>query len=103
MRKGRRRRRKRERRANSAPMISVRFHGHIKTTMGTEGVGISKGEMSVAELVDEVRSMAKGDRPGFSRFNTLVVVNDGEVVSASGSRRLRDGDTVLLVPFSHGG
>jgi molybdopterin converting factor small subunit len=86
-------------------MISVRFHGHIRTAMGREEVGIARSEMSVGELIDAVRSMAKGgERPGFSRFNTLVVVNGGEVLPASqDGRQLRDGDEVLLVPFSHGG
>ena len=42
---------------------------------------------------------------GFSKFNTLVVVNDEEVFSASSQvdRLITDGDSVLLFPFSHGG
>lgn len=42
---------------------------------------------------------------GFTKFNTLVVVNGGEVFSAASQekRRLSDGDEVVLVPFSHGG
>lgn len=72
--------------------------------MGREEVGIARSEISVGELIDALRSMASGERPGFSRFNTLVVVNGGEVLPASQEgRRLRDGDQVLLVPFSHGG
>jgi molybdopterin converting factor small subunit len=42
---------------------------------------------------------------GFTKFNTIVVVNGGEAFSASsqGNRKLNEGDEVVLVPFSHGG
>jgi len=86
-------------------LISVRFLGHIKTTMGSEQVEVSETGISPAELIDILHGMAKRDeRPGFSRFNTLVVVNDGDVLPASqDGRLLEDGDDVLLVPISHGG
>jgi len=86
-------------------MINVRFLGHIKTTMGSEQVELPQSGLSVGELIEILRTMAKRDeRAGFSKFNTLVVVNDGEVLPASQEGRLlNDGDDVLLVPISHGG
>lgn len=42
---------------------------------------------------------------GFTKYNTLVVINDDEALSASAEkdRLISDGDSVLLLPFSHGG
>ena len=87
-------------------MIRLKFLGHIRTSMGTEELEISRDQMSVGEmfgLILETKPSQFGH--GFTKYNTLVVVNDEEAFSASAqeSRRLRDGDSVLLVPFSHGG
>jgi hypothetical protein len=42
--------------------------------------------------------------PGFSKFNTLVMVEDGEAFVPAGVDKLvRDGQKVVLLPFSHGG
>ena len=87
-------------------MIHLKFLGHIKTSMGTEELEVSRGSISVSELFSLLLS---SEAPvldhGFSKYNTLLVVNDKEVFSASAQqdRLLSDGDSVLLVPFSHGG
>ncbi|MDG7006325.1 MAG: MoaD/ThiS family protein [Nitrososphaerota archaeon] len=85
-------------------MIHVRFLGHIKSSMGAderEVPAMTVGELFSALLSEE----PSGPAHGFTKYNTLVVVNDQEAFSASSeeARSLRDGDTVLLVPFSHGG
>jgi molybdopterin converting factor small subunit len=87
-------------------MIHVKFLGHIKTSMGSSEADIERDGISVEELF----AILLNDRParvdhGFTKYNTLVVINDQEAASASAQsgRRLRDGDSVLLVPFSHGG
>lgn len=87
-------------------MIYLRFLGHIKTSMGAEEKEVAQGDLSVGELFGLL--LADGStRPdhGFTKYNTLVVINDEEAFSASAQvdRRLHDGDRVLLVPFSHGG
>ena len=84
-------------------MIAVRLLGHIKTSVGKGEIEIGEEAIDAAELVDRVRAMAAGD-PGFSRFNTLVLVEDGEAfTAASQTRTVRSGDRVVLIPFSHGG
>jgi molybdopterin converting factor small subunit len=87
-------------------MIHLKFLGHIKTSMGAEEVDVSGDGMSV----DDLFALLLSDKPakldhGFTKYNTLIVVNDGEAASAAAQkdRRLMDGDSVLLVPFSHGG
>ena len=41
---------------------------------------------------------------GFSKFNTLVIVNGSSAFTAAADdRMIGDGDEVLLLPFSHGG
>jgi molybdopterin converting factor small subunit len=85
-------------------MIRVRCYGHIGTSVGSFEVAIEAREIDSAELVDRVRGMSTAPDPGFTRYNTLVMVEDGEAfVPAGGRRTVRDGDRVALIPFSHGG
>jgi len=87
-------------------MIHLRFLGHIRTSMGTEQMEVPRESISV----DDLFGLLLSSRPaevghGFTKYNTLLVLNEDEVFSASAQkdRRLSDGDSVLLVPFSHGG
>jgi molybdopterin converting factor small subunit len=85
--------------------IVVTCLGHIRTSLGREEVELTGPEMTASELIERIRSLASGDGPiGFSRYNTLLVVNGEAAFTASSNDRLiMDGDRVLLVPFSHGG
>jgi len=86
-------------------MIHISFLGHIKTSIGSQEMDIQREGISVEELFS-LLSGRRGDlEHGFTKYNTLVVVNDEEVFCASSQaeRRLGDGDRVMLVPFSHGG
>jgi molybdopterin converting factor small subunit len=86
-------------------MIKVRCAGHIRSSLGTEELNLEVAEISSSELLVRLRVMGKSDpRLGFTKYNTLLIVNGGEVYTAAADDRLlRDGDTVLLLPFSHGG
>ncbi len=85
-------------------MITVRLLGHIKTAVGTAEVSLGEDALDAAELVDRVRGMSTAEDPGFTRYNTIVMVEDGEAfVPAPGGRTLRNGEKVVLIPFSHGG
>ena len=87
-------------------MIHLRFLGHIRTSMGAEEMDIPRGNMSVGDLFGLLLAHTTARvSHGFTKYNTLVVINDQEAFSASAQedRRLEDGDSVLLVPFSHGG
>ncbi len=85
-------------------MIRVRCLGHIGTSVGASVVDVEGADILAADVVDRVREKASGSDPGFNRYNTLVMVEQGEaVVSAASDRRVRDGETVVLIPFSHGG
>ncbi|MDA4123433.1 MAG: hypothetical protein OK456_09665 [Thaumarchaeota archaeon] len=85
--------------------IKVKAVGHISTSLGTETVEFGEQEITVLDLMERLRQMASKDpHLGFTRFNTLLIVNGGEAFTASAeNRRLKDGDEVLLLPFSHGG
>jgi molybdopterin converting factor small subunit len=85
-------------------MIHVRCYGHIGTCVGSTEVTLDDVELDSADLVDKVRGMAAGPNPGFTRYNTLVMVDEGEAFVPAGSHRtVKDGDRVALIPFSHGG
>ena len=86
-------------------MIRVKAVGHIRTSLGEETIEVEGSEIGAVELLEKLRLRAgNGSRAGFTRFNTLLVVNGGEAFTAAAEdRKLRDGDEVLLLPFSHGG
>ncbi len=85
-------------------MITVRCFGHIATSVRSTQVEIDEPELDAAAIVERVRSMSDGGDPGFTKYNTLVLVEDGEAFVPAGARRLvRDGERVALIPFSHGG
>ena len=87
-------------------MIRVKLAGHIRTSLGREEVEIDEDEIAATGLIEELRRRAsdKDPRIGFTKFNTIMIINDGEAFTPAGSdRMLIDGDSVLLLPFSHGG
>ncbi len=86
-------------------MIRVRCLGHIRSSLGTDELNLDITEVSSSDLLDGLRERGKSDpRLGFTKYNTLLIVNGGEAYTAAADDRLlRDGDTVLLLPFSHGG
>ena len=66
---------------------------------------IDDPQIGAIRLIEELRRMASHDpRLGFTKFNTIMIVNGGEAFTpAADDRILKDGDSVLLLPFSHGG
>jgi len=86
-------------------MIRVKCVGHIGTAMGKEELELNVEEVQVDDLIDRLRKLSKEQhRVGFNRFNTLVMVEDGEAfVAATRSRLIKNGESVVLIPFSHGG
>jgi len=85
-------------------LIHVKCYGHIGTSVGAGEVTLEGMEIDSADLVDRVRGMSAATDPGFNRYNTLVMIEDGDAFVPAGVRRIvRDGDSVALIPFSHGG
>jgi hypothetical protein len=87
--------------------IHLKFLGHIGRSMGSEWMDLPRERITVDDLFALLvaERPAEGADHGFSKFNTLLVVNGAEAFSASAQKErcLVDGDSVLLVPFSHGG
>lgn len=72
--------------------------------MGTKELTLDYSDLDASELVEKVRSLSRESDPGFTRYNTLVLVEDGEAfVPAGVSRIIKAGENVALIPFSHGG
>ena len=85
-------------------MITVSCLGHIKTSLGSEEVLLDDEQIEVSELVDRLMVRCAGGNPGFNRYNTLAMVEEGEAfVPASTHRTVKSGERVVLIPFSHGG
>ncbi len=85
-------------------MIGVRCLGHIQTSVGSEEVSLEGPELEASEIVERLRTMSGKEDPGFTKFNTLVLVESGEAfVTASVRRLVKDGEKIVLIPFSHGG
>jgi molybdopterin converting factor small subunit len=85
-------------------MIRVRCLGHIGTSVGAKDVELDGEELPAAEIIERLRSASGRSDPGFTKYNTLVMVEDGEAfVPAAVEKVVRDGQKVVLLPFSHGG
>jgi molybdopterin converting factor small subunit len=85
-------------------MIFVRCLGHIGTSVGRKDVTLETSELEASELVERLRAESSRSDPGFTKFNTLVMIEDGEAfVPAGMGRKVPDGSRVVLIPFSHGG
>jgi molybdopterin converting factor small subunit len=85
-------------------VISIRCLGHIQTSVGSGEVSLEGPELEISEIVERLRTMSGKSDPGFTKFNTLAMVESGEAfVTASVRRVVRDGEKVVLIPFSHGG
>jgi len=85
-------------------VITVKCLGHIGTSVGTREVVLEDDELEASELVERLRTASGRQDPGFTKYNTLVMVEEGEAfVPAAVSRKVRSGERVVLIPFSHGG
>jgi molybdopterin converting factor small subunit len=85
-------------------LILVRCLGHIGTSVGAKEVVLEGSEVDAAEIVERLRALSGKEDPGFTKYNTLVMVEDGEAfVPAGAGRRVKSGERVVLIPFSHGG
>ena len=85
-------------------MITVRCLGHIGSSVGRGEVLLDGPELEPSEIVETLRKMSGKLDHGFTVFNTLLMVEDGEAcVSVAGARKVKDGERVVLIPFSHGG
>jgi molybdopterin converting factor small subunit len=85
-------------------MISVRCLGHIGTSVGAKDVELDGEGLDPSEIVEKLRERSGDMDPGFNRYNTLMMVEDGEAfVPATASRKVKDGERIILIPFSHGG
>jgi molybdopterin converting factor small subunit len=86
-------------------MITVRCLGHIATSVGKEELLLDASELPAGELLDRLAGLAGATLPlGFDRYNTLIMVEQGEAfLAAHDDRILKSGDKVVLIPVSHGG
>ncbi|MGP8125159.1 MAG: hypothetical protein ACLQEQ_04720 [Nitrososphaerales archaeon] len=85
-------------------MISVKCLGHIRTSVGAKEVRLPDEAIDAEEIVARLRALSTEADPGFTKYNTLVMVEDGEAfVPAAAKRIVKSGQKVVLIPFSHGG
>ena len=85
-------------------MISVKCLGHIGSSVGAKEVELPGESIDAEEIIARVRGLSTEAEPGFTKYNTLVLVEDGEAFVPSGQGRVvKSGQKVVLIPFSHGG
>jgi molybdopterin converting factor small subunit len=86
-------------------VIRITCVGHIRTSLGKEVVELDDKQIGAAEMIERLRTMGRADpQLGFTKFNTLIIINGGEAFTAGAEdRQLSDGDEIVLLPFSHGG
>jgi hypothetical protein len=72
--------------------------------VGAKEVQLAGEALDAEEIVARLRALSTEADPGFTKYNTLVLVDDGEAfVPASVKRVVKSGQEVVLIPFSHGG
>jgi molybdopterin converting factor small subunit len=85
-------------------LIRVSLLGHIRSSVGSNEVTFPDEELDMKTIVERLRLMSKESSPGFSMYNIIAMIEDGEAfVPASASRKVKTGERVVIVPFSHGG
>ena len=85
-------------------MITVRCLGHIGTSVGSQEVLLEGSELEPSEIIERMRGISGKRDPGFTAFNTLLMVEDGEVcVSATARRMGKVGVGGVVIRFCHGG
>jgi molybdopterin converting factor small subunit len=85
-------------------LITVRCLGHIGTSVGAAEVVLEDSGLQASDIVERLRALSTAKDPGFTKFNTVLLVEGGEGCVAAGmDRQVRDGERVVLIPFSHGG
>jgi len=85
-------------------LITVRCLGHIGTSVGATEVVLEESELQASDIVEKLRTRCATKDPGFTRYNTIVLVEGGEGYVAAGmERQVKNGERVVLIPFSHGG
>ena len=69
-------------------MIRVRCLGHIGTSVGAREVDLQEDMIDAADIVERLRSLSSEADPGFTKYNTLVLVEDGEAFVPAEARRM---------------
>lgn len=85
-------------------MIKVRCLGHIGTSLGAKDVELPDETIDAEDIIARLRRLSTLAEPGFTKYNTLVLVEDREAFVPAGSKEVvRSGQKVVVIPFSHGG
>lgn len=84
-------------------MINVKLLGGAKRAIGKDLLEVEKNEAKLADIVEMLRTMSSNSNL-FNVTNLLIVVNGVESSILGGlGAKVKDGDTVSIVPVVHGG
>lgn len=85
-------------------MIQVKLLGGAKKSLGTDKLTIDKDNLTVQDLLDILKKSKPNNTPELDENNLLIAVN-GVDSSALGGKttKLKDNDTVSIIPIIHGG
>ncbi len=85
-------------------MFTVKFVGGAKKSFPTEQLSIDKSDISIKDLIDMLLDLKPADTPKLDTENILIAINGSDSSAMDGqSTKIRDNDTVSIIPIIHGG
>ena len=85
-------------------MITIKLLGGAKKALGTDKLEFEKYDYTISELLDFIQKKLPQNTSGLDTKNILVAINGMDSSTLDGFQtKLKDGDTVSIIPIIHGG
>lgn len=84
-------------------MIKVKLVGHIKRAVGKEEVNLEFDKIDSLSLIRILRDMCGNIDVGFNEYNTLIIIDGRQSFIPADRKELVSGQSLTIIPFSHGG
>lgn len=85
-------------------MIQVKLLGGAKKSLATDKLTIDKNDLTVHDLLDLLKKSKPKNTPELDDNNLLIAVNGVDSSALEGKNtKLKDNDTVSIIPIIHGG
>ena len=85
-------------------MNIVKAYGHTSVSLGNSTLHLETSGMTIKKMLRMLSDRMIDDQVPFSRENLLIAINGVEISALNGDKTvIEDGDTISLIPVSHGG
>lgn len=85
-------------------MIQVKLLGGAKKSLATDKLTIDKDNLTIQDLLDILKKSKPNDTPELDENNLLIAINGVDSSALEGkATKLKENDTVSIIPIIHGG